>query len=138
MLEIINKRNLRVFLMIALGAGIALSVLGTLALWIFNAGVLDLWELSVPVIVLVLVAGASWFLVDKYRNFRKGLPLEDERMKLATQKAGYYSFIVAIWTAVFAGFLEGVVEVGQATGLVVLVSGLSFIGLAIFFVKTGK
>jgi hypothetical protein len=133
-----SKLTFQVVLMVALGIGIALAVLGTLFMWLIGAGRLNLFEIFTSVIVLVLVAGASWFFVDKYKCFKRGMPLEDERMKQATQRAGYYAFIVAIWTAVFAGFSEGFLEVGQATGLVVLASAIVFIGLAIYFIKTGK
>jgi hypothetical protein len=116
---------------IIIGILIAAAVLMTLSLFVLNAGNLELNEILPIGIVLILVASAMYILWDRIKNIKKGLPAQDERLKLTNYKAGYYGFIAAIWSA-FIGPI--VIEIlfdyelpgHLVTAVVVLCGGLTF------------
>ena len=127
---------------ILLGIGIAAAVLVTLYFYVLNAGNIELNEISLIGIVLILVAFATYILWDKIKNIRKGLPAQDERLKLTNYKAGYYGFIAAIWSAVFGPL---VIEIlfdyelpgSRVTAVVVLVSGFVFVASYLYLARKG-
>jgi hypothetical protein len=117
---------------ILIGIGIAVAVIGTLSLYVLNTGNLELNEISLIGIVLILVVLAIYILWDRIKNVKKGLPAQDERLKLTSYKAGYYGFIAAIWSAVFGPlFFEILFNYelpgSRVTAVVVLVSGFVFV-----------
>ena len=116
---------------IVVGIGIAAAVLATLIFFVLNAGNIELNEIIPIVIVLVLVASTSYILWDRVKNIKKGLPAQDERLKLTNYKACYYGFIASIWGAVLAPLISGIffdyeLPGHYVTAIVVLSGGLAF------------
>ena len=128
---------------IVLGIGIAAVVLVTLSLYVLNAGSIELKEISLIGVVLIVVALAVYVLWDRIKNVKKGLPAQDERLKLTSYKAGYYGFIAAIWSAVFAPLAIEILfdyelPGSRVTALVVLVSGFVFVASYLYMYWRGK
>ena len=127
---------------IVLGIGIAAMVLVTLTLYIISAGNFELNEIIPIGIVLIVVALAIYVLWDRIKNVKKGLPAQDERLKLTNYKAGFYAFIAAIWSAVFGPL---VIEIlfdyelpgSRVTAVVVLVSGFVFVASYLYLARKG-
>ena len=128
---------------ILIGIGIAAAVLVTLSFYILNVGNLELNEISLIGIVLILVAFAVYILWDRIKNVKKGLPAQDERLKLTNYKAGYYGFIGAIWSAVFGPLVIDILFDYElpghlVTAVVVLVSGFVFASSYLYMYWKGK
>jgi len=128
---------------IVVGIGIAAMVLVTLSLYVLNAGSIELKEISLIGVVLIIVALAVYVLWDRIKNVKKGLPAQDERLKLTSYKAGYYGFIAAIWSAVFAPLAIEILfdyelPGSRVTALVVLVSGFVFVASYLYMYWRGK
>ena len=116
---------------IVVGIGIAAAVIVTLYFYVINAGNLDLTEILSIIIVLILVISTMYILLDRIKNIRKGLPAQDERLKLTNYKACYYGFIASIWSAVGAPLISGIffdyeLPGNYVTAIVVLCGGLVF------------
>ena len=116
---------------ILLGLGIAAAVIVTLSFYLLNAGNIELDEIFPIGIVLILVASAMYILWDRIKNVKKGLPAQDERLKLTNYKACSYGFIASIWSAVGAPLLSGILfdyemPGNYVTAAVVLCGGLTF------------
>ncbi len=114
------------------GIGIAATVIVTLYFYIINAGNLELNEILPIIIVLILILSTMYILWDRIKNIRKGLPAQDERLKLTNYKACYYGFIASIWSAVGAPLISGIffdyeLPGNYVTAIVVLCGGLAFI-----------
>jgi len=117
---------------IVVGIGIAAAVLVTLYFFVRNAGNLELNEIMPIGIILILVASAMYILWDRIKNVKKGLPAQDERLKLTNYKACSYGFIASIWSAVGAPLISGIffdyeLPGNYVTAVVVLCGGLAFI-----------
>ena len=128
---------------ILIGIGIAAAVLVTLSFFVLNTGNLELNEISLIGIVLILVVFAIYILWDRIKNVRKGLPAQDERLKLTNYKAGYYGFIAAIWSAVFGPLVIDILFDYElpghlVTAVVVLVSGFVFAASYLYMYWKGK
>jgi 4-hydroxybenzoate polyprenyltransferase len=128
---------------ILIGIGIAAVVLVTLSFYILNVGNIELNEISLIGIVLILVAFAMYILWDRIKNVKKGLPAQDERLKLTNYKAGYYGFIAAIWSAVFGPLVIDILfnydlPGHLVTAVVVLVSGFVFAASYLYMYWRGK
>ncbi len=94
-------------------------------------------------IILTLVGLAMYIIWDRIRNVQKGLPGKDERVISISHKAGYYGFIAAIWSAVFAPLFFDVssgyeLDGGDVSAIVVLVSGFVFVVSYIYLYRKGK
>jgi len=116
---------------IILGIGIAVVILVTLYFYLVNAGNIDLTEIISIGIVLILVGSAFYILLDRIKNIKRGLPAQDERLKITNYKACYYGFIASIWSAVGAPLISGILfgyelEGYYVTAIVVLCGGLAF------------
>ena len=117
---------------IIVGIGIAAAVLVTLYFFVVNAGNLELSEIIPIAIVLILVLSVLYILWDRIKNVRRGLPAQDERLKITNYKACYYGFIASIWSAVGAPLISGILfdyelPGNYVTAAVVLCGGLAFI-----------
>jgi len=113
--------------------GIIVAVVVTLAF--YAEGVADIGSYLMIFIMLVILLAAAWLVRDRLKNMRKGLPAKDERQEKINYRAGYYSWLVAIWSAVgtmwVSIFLEeefGFPPMGanHVVAAVVLASGLCF------------
>jgi hypothetical protein len=101
------------------------GVLLTLFFYLTGTGEIELNQ-------IVLVGLAMYIIWDKIRNVQKGLPGKDERTISMSHTAGYYGFIAAIWSAVFAPLFFDVssgyeLDGGDVSAIVVLVSAFVFI-----------
>ncbi len=125
------------------GIGIAATVIVTLYFYIINAGNLELNEILPIIIVLILVLSTMYILWDRIKNIRKGLPAQDERLKLTNYKACYYGFIASIWSAVGAPLVSGIffdyeLPGHYVTAIVVLCGALAFIVSFIYLAWKGN
>ena len=125
-------------------AGLTVSalVISTLVLYLLNMGSIENIEMANIAIVLFLVVGAIYIIWDRAKNFRKGLPAEDEFMKKVNYKAGYYGFIAAIWGSLIIMWMEDMlIEWGLAFRhgpvLVMLLSAIVFVVSYIYLSKRG-
>lgn len=116
---------------ILVGFGIIAMVLVTLYVFIFGGGSIEIEELFSIIIALILVVSAFYILWDRMKNIRRGLPAQDERLKLINYKACSYGFIASIWSAVGAPLLSRILfdyelEGHYVTAIVVLCGGVAF------------
>ena len=128
---------------IVVGIGIAAAVLVTLYFFVQNAGNLKLNEIFPIGIVIILVVSAMYILWDRIKNVKKGLPAQDERLKLTNYKASSYGFIASIWSAVGAPLISGILfdyelPGNYVTAVVVLCGGLTFIISYLYLAWKGK
>jgi hypothetical protein len=130
-------------LVIMLGIGITTLVVVTLGYYILADPSIELFDLiSIP-IILIIVLTSSYIIYDRAKNIKKGLPAQDERLKLASYKAGYYGFIAAIWSAVGSNMgsiilVDQELRGGLVTAAVVLVSGIVFMTSYFYFSRKGE
>ena len=113
------------------GIGIAAAVIVTISFFVINVESLGLDEIFPIIIVLILVASTLYILWDRIKNIKKGLPAQDERLKITNYKACYYGFIASIWSAVGAPLISGILFDYElpghlVTAFVVLCGGLAF------------
>ena len=125
------------------GIGVATAVIVTLYFYITNAGNLELNEILPIIIVLILVISTMYILWDRIKNIRKGLPAQDERLKLTNYKACSYGFIASIWSAVGAPLISGIffdyeLPGNYVTAIVVLCGGLAFMVSFIYLAWKGN
>ncbi|MCW4029759.1 MAG: DUF2178 domain-containing protein [Candidatus Bathyarchaeota archaeon] len=118
-------------LLITLGIMVVAIVLVTLTLYLTNTQSIQYDEIAILAIIVIIVIFALYILSDMTKNVSKGLPVGDERTKNITYQAGYYAFIAAIWSAVFAPLFVDIIfnyelPTDQVSGAVVLISGLVF------------
>jgi len=128
---------------IIVGIGLAVLVIGTISFFILNAGELELNEIFPMGIVLIIIVTTLYILWDRIKNVRKGLPAQDERLKITNYKACYYGFIASIWSAVGAPLISGVffdyeLSGHLVTAVVVLCGGLAFMISYIYLAWKGN
>jgi len=128
---------------IVVGIGIAVLVLVTLYFYVQNIGNLELEEIISIIIVIILVALVLYILWDRIKNIKRGLPAQDERLKITNYKACYYGFIASIWSAVLSPLVSGIffdyeLEGHYVTAIVVLCGGLAFMISYLYLAWQGK
>ncbi|KYK31388.1 MAG: hypothetical protein AYK22_02595 [Thermoplasmatales archaeon SG8-52-3] len=116
---------------ISVGIGITALAIVTILFYIMNAGNLELNEILPLLIVLILIVSTIYILWDRIKNIKKGLPAQDERLKITNYKACYYGFIASIWSAVGAPLISGIffdyeLSGHHVTAAVVLFGGITF------------
>ena len=116
---------------IILGVLVAMLVIITLFVYIVAKDAFELFDLISIAIVLILVGSATYIIWDRIKNIKAGLPVQDERLKIATYKAGYYGFIAAIWSEIVSNLAFEIIydqelRGGLVVAAVVIVSGLVF------------
>ncbi len=119
------------------------GVLLTLFFYLMETGEINFDQIVLVGIALILVGLAMYVIWDKIRNVQKGLPGKDERTISMSHKAGYYGFIAAIWSAVFAPLFFDVsseyeLDGGDVSAIVVLVSAFVFIVSYLYLYWKGK
>ena len=139
-----NANNDRTKLKIGFSvAGIA--VLG-MALFAMGGSVAKPTEVIFVALTVVLVIGTIVIMMNKSKAVKKGLPADDELSKKISFKAGAYSYFSTIWIAIAIMWYNtlGVDEFGlyelstvEIVGIIVLVSGIIFIGLSLLFNRRG-
>ena len=128
---------------IALGAGIAVLVIFTFGFYFFAKDIIELFDILTVLIVTILVVTSIYLIWDRAKNLKAGLPAQDERLKLAGYRAGYYGFIAAIWSAVGTNLgyniiFDAELRGGLVVAAVVLVSGIVFMLSYIYFSRKGE
>ncbi len=116
---------------IGLGIGLVAVVLVTISFFILNAGEIELNEILSIGIVLIIIVSTMYILWDRIKNVKKGLPAQDERLKLTNYKACSYGFIASIWSAVGSPLISEIIFDYElpghlVTAAVVLCGGLAF------------
>ena len=130
-------------LVIILGIGITTLVVFTFLFYMLKEPDIGLFEyISVPIILTILLT-STFIIYDKYKNLKVGLPSQDERLRLAAYKAGYYGFVAAIWSAVGSNMGSIILfdqepRGGLVVAAVVLISGLVFMGSYFYFSRKGS
>jgi hypothetical protein len=127
---------------IIVGAGIAILVIFTAALYLIAKDTLSFLDILSEVIILIIIISSIYLVWDRLKNMRAGLPAQDERLKIAAYKAGYYGFIAAIWTSVGTNLGYNIIfdqelRGGLVAAAVVLVSGLVFMFSILYFSRKG-
>jgi len=120
-------------------------VIATLVLYITNMGSINLLELLSTLIILTLVINAIWFLVERVRNMRAGLPTKDEMTVRLAHKSGYYAFLASIYITLalmwYSNSLEesggAGLDAGQVGGGVILLSTIVFMGTYFYLSHKG-
>jgi cobalamin synthase len=130
-------------MMITLGLSLVILVLISLTAYVAFMGMIDYGEFATVAVVAVLVAFAAYVMWDRARSVSKGLPAADERLKNVNYKAGYYGFIAAIWSAVFAPVLGDILlgyelEGHLVTAVVVIVAGFVFAASYLYLARKGN
>jgi hypothetical protein len=128
---------------IVVGIGIVAAVIVTFSFYILNADNLELNEIIPVTIVLILIVSVMYILWDRIKNIKKGLPAQDERLKITNYKACYYGFIASIWSAVGAPLISGIffdyeLSGHHVTAFVVLCGGLAFIISYLYLARKGN
>jgi hypothetical protein len=118
-------------IMIALASTVTGLVLISLTAYFSFTRTIGIVEVTSIAIISIIVAFAIYIIWDRARNVSKGLPVQDERLKNISYKAGYYGFIAAIWSAVFAPVFTDIIfgqelEGHLVTAVVVIVAGVVF------------
>jgi hypothetical protein len=120
---------------------IAIVITSTLTYLAF-VNAIEYGEITAVAIIAIIIALALYVFHDRAKNAAKGLPHEDERLKLANYKACYYGFITAIWTAVFSPVITDLIWNYEPPGhiisaLVVLISGAAFVISYLYLSRKG-
>jgi hypothetical protein len=107
----------------------------------------SLWLITSIAIAMAVALVAIVAASEKVTSMKTGLPLDDELSRKATWKAGYYAFVAGLWLAtgiMFANlammefFKLPSLEFRYAFEAMVIVPGLTFVVLAMWFKKKGN
>ena len=125
------------------GIGIATLVIFTFAFYLIAKDTIELFDIATILIVTILVITSTYFIYDRVKNLKVGLPAQDERLKMAGYRAGYYGFVAAVWTAVGSNLgyniiFDAELRGGLVTAAVVLVSGMVFMFSYFYFARKGN
>ncbi|MCK4365030.1 MAG: hypothetical protein KAW45_03160 [Thermoplasmatales archaeon] len=127
---------------IMVGAGIAVLVIFTFIFYLTAKETIELFDIASILIVMIILITSIYLIWDRLKNIRAGLPAQDERLKLAGYKAGYYGFIAAIWSAIGSNLgynilFDQELRGGLVVAAVVLVSGIVFMFSYLYFARKG-
>jgi len=126
--------------------GIAIAALVGLLFFLKNSSELAVIEYIYLLLVILIVVGTSIILLKNAKEIKIGLSVGDELTEKTTWKAGYYTYLFSVWVAISLLWYNilvperfGVPElsVEQVIGILVLLPGAFFIGLAFYFNKKG-
>ncbi|OGS40393.1 MAG: hypothetical protein A3K77_02080 [Euryarchaeota archaeon RBG_13_31_8] len=128
---------------IILGLLATILVILTIAVYIMNAGTIELTESATLAIVIILILAASYIIWDRAKNVRKGLSAKDERLININYKAGYYGFIAALFSPLVGQFIADIIlgrelTGSQVTAITVIVSGLVFVVSYLYLARKGN
>jgi hypothetical protein len=125
------------------GLGIAILLIFTFAFYLTAKDTIELFDILTILIIMILVISSIYLIWGRLKNIRTGLPAQDERLKLAGYKAGYYGFIAAIWSAIGSNLRYNILfyqelRGGLVVAAVVLVSGVVFMTSYIYLSRKGN
>ena len=126
-----------------IGIGIGTLVIFTFLFYLIGKESIELFDILSIIIVGIIVVTSTYLIWDRVKNLKAGLPAQDERLKQAGYRAGYYGFIAAIWSAVGSNMgsimlIDQELRGGLVTAAVVLVSGIVFMASYIYFSRIGE
>jgi len=127
---------------IVLGIGVTTLVVFTFGFYLLANPRIELFHIiSIP-ILLTIILTSTYIIYDKWKNIKEGLPTQDERLKLAAYRAGYYGFIAAIWGALGSNWCSIILYDQDLPGnfvvaAVVLISGFVFMASYLYFSRKG-
>ncbi|GEM_PF-1939779 len=110
-------------------------------------GKLGFFELTYAAILLFLVGGSTLVFVQRNKDLKKGVAIEDELSKKVFRKAGSQAYFASVWIAVgllwYNGFITDnstlkALSMAQTLGLMIILPGAIFIGLAFIYSKKGE
>lgn len=128
---------------IVLGIGVTTLVVFTFAYYVLANPGIELFDMITIPILAIIILTTSYIIYDKWKNIKAGLPTQDERLKQAAYKAGYYGFIAAIWSAVGSNMssimlFDEELRGGLVVAAVVLISGIVFMMSYFYFSRKGE
>lgn len=128
---------------VLLGIGISVCILFTLGFYLLAKESIEIFDVLSLIIIGILIITSTYIIWDRYKNLKAGLPAQDERLKLAGYKAGYYGFIAAIWSAIGSNLgynilFDQELRGGLVVASVVLVSGIVFMVSYLYFSWKGN
>ncbi|MBU1164444.1 hypothetical protein KKA15_02690 [Patescibacteria group bacterium] len=118
--------------------------IGTSGLWLVkswqNNSDFNLFNLALPIILLLIIAVVIPVIIRNAKSVKDNVPVEDERSKKASYKAGHYTFLFSIYLLLFLGWFgdDYFTRPSQATGTAILVMAIVFISLLLYFERKGK
>ena len=122
--------------------GVCVLVIVTMAFWLGADGDIDISFALMTAGVIAILIATMYMIVDRSKALKEGLPADDEMSKKAGYKAGYFAYIISVWVAVAGLWWEPIavdgmglqpIEIGHVVAAVVLIPGICFLLLAIYF-----
>ncbi|MFH1402670.1 MAG: hypothetical protein ABIH11_00190 [Candidatus Altiarchaeota archaeon] len=136
------KDNFKIMLGVSV---LGLVLLGLVLFLIGGRGGMKSFMLVESGLVLILLMGFTYVVVEKSREHKKGLPIEDELSKKLAYQMGTYAYYSAIWISVGLIWYNGFIcdnlgttplDAGESLGVVILLSGIIYLGM--YFILRGR
>ena len=113
----------------------AVVLVGSVLMIVFVAG-FDLWTAAMLLVAVTIALVALYVVSKRLRDFRSGMPLEDEMSRTLSARAGYLSFQVSMYLIlalafVFSAFENQEIVVSNAELLFVLVAIMGSVHLTV-------
>ena len=131
----------RVWVMMSIAAVVLLAA----ALFIGIVEGFSEWALVSMTIIAAIVLLALFFVIKTVRELRTGLPLEDERSRYLSMRAGHRAFYVSMYTILGLAFvtmlLEGydvVLSAPEILFVVVALMGSLHLAFSAYYSRKGK
>jgi len=141
-----NKDKFRIILIII----VTCLVLGTSLLYfagIIQKDKINIGSLIAFVIPLIVVLFMVFFIRNRYKDIKEGMPLEDERSRKVTTKAAAMTFYISLYWLLFISFFEKSfaqmaavekLDAGQTTGIAIAGMAITFFAAWLYYNKKGK
>jgi len=128
------KDKLRLLLMVSL----SITLLATIAAYGYMSIILNKVNIGSSVVIilpLLVILFMAFFITRKYKDVKRGMPLEDEYSKKVMLKASSVSYYLTLYWLLFIGWFEE--PIANLVGLQNLdagqTTGLGIAGMAVFF-----
>jgi len=121
-------------------------VIVCLALYGMGIGLAGPMETVLIILVIILIMITGFITIRKTRMMRNDLPADDELSRMVSWKAGAYSYFITIFIAVgilwyntlgVDEFGLPVLDTASIVGIIVLVTGIIYLLLALWFNRKG-
>lgn len=116
------------------------TVTFSVALWFYSTKApLDTLEYGVIALVAIVTLFSIVIASKRIRDENRGLPAEDEFSKRVKEKAaaGAFSASFPMWTMILIFFMDKEIDLEIPVGAGILVMGLIFVGLYIYYSSKG-
>ncbi|VVC72143.1 Uncharacterised protein [uncultured archaeon] len=124
---------------LAIGIAVLVVAIAAVAARYFGIGpvrALDSVDFLLFLPLALIILFAAYLAWDRGKALKAGLPATDELGKRAAYKAGYYAFMVALWSALAAGMLD--FPANYVVGAVVISSAVAFAAAYVYLIRKGK